>query len=153
MNEQSLPRTEAGRAMLARGSNNWSGEGWIDRFRDAILAIEAECAETVFRNTLQGVKEAQEAASPAPEGPDVVVSMPWDTVVNEVFIPTEAAASPAPDRGLDAELDSHIPSGGEGMDGYGYVSCSCGWLSDDAKALPWPEHIRAALSEEPEGHE
>lgn len=38
------PRTEAGRTLFNRGSNNWSGADWIDRFRDGILAIEAEAA-------------------------------------------------------------------------------------------------------------
>jgi hypothetical protein len=45
---------------------------------------------------------------------------------------------------LDVErLGDHVPSGGEGMDGYGYVSCSCGW--GDWEKPTWVEHLRAAL--------
>ena len=46
---------------------------------------------------------------------------------------------------LDVErLEDHVPSGGEGMDGYGYVSCSCGW--GDWEKPTWVEHLRAALA-------
>ena len=41
------------------------------------------------------------------------------------------------------DWSDHYPSGGEGMDGYGYVSCNCGW--DSADKLGWVEHIEAML--------
>lgn len=37
-------RTEAGQAMLDRGSNNWSGDGWIERFATNIATIEEQAS-------------------------------------------------------------------------------------------------------------
>jgi hypothetical protein len=41
----------------------------------------------------------------------------------------------------DWDWTDHIPSGGEGMDGYGYVSCACGWDSETGRD-DWVTHIR-----------
>lgn len=41
----SKPRTQAGRALLARGSNNWTGSDWLERFSDGITVIEAEAGK------------------------------------------------------------------------------------------------------------
>jgi hypothetical protein len=43
------------------------------------------------------------------------------------------------------DWSDHIPSGYEDMTGYGQVSCSCGWTSEEPMVIGWVEHIRAML--------
>jgi hypothetical protein len=61
----------------------------------------------------------------------------------------------SPDRvRLEAlvEWRDHTPSGYETMEGYGAVSCSCGWDSD-GHDQPWTDHIDEAARSRADGEE